>query len=191
MLFRDKSKSTVGGSPRGGSDDKLWDISMSAMEKNTSSRCRRERHTVPITSVFYGWSQVKGHVSHLGSTRFSWFGFQTIQGRLQRQRCLSLDSGLVPYGAGTRPPAAWVCSFCLWPIPANLGPQNKRRFTHTESASKAVQPKSSHLHQRRLRTSPTEDVLVEATAESTVCQCGRQRPAETKPSILPSRHNVT
>lgn len=38
LLLRDKSKSTVGGSPRGGREDKLWDMSMSAMEKNTSSK---------------------------------------------------------------------------------------------------------------------------------------------------------
>lgn len=81
-------------------------------------------------SDFYGWSQVKDHVCHLDSTRFSWCGFQTTPGRLPQQWCLSSDSGLVPCGAGTHPPAAWVCSFCPWPIPVNLGPQEKSKGLH-------------------------------------------------------------
>lgn len=106
------------------------------MEKNTSSRGQGKNiRQTPLLISAHGTTD---RASHLGSTRFSWFGFQTTQGRLLRQGCLSLDSGLAPYGAGTRPPAAWACSSCPWPIPVNLPPQNKQRFTHTVSGYEAA-----------------------------------------------------
>lgn len=40
VLVKDKSRSMVGGSPRGGREERLWDISISAIEKKTSSSSR-------------------------------------------------------------------------------------------------------------------------------------------------------
>lgn len=37
VLVKDKSRSMVGGSPRGGREERLWDMSISAIEKKTSS----------------------------------------------------------------------------------------------------------------------------------------------------------
>lgn len=37
VLVNDNSRSICGGSPRGGREERLWDMSISAMEKNTSS----------------------------------------------------------------------------------------------------------------------------------------------------------
>lgn len=43
VLVKDKSRSIVGGSPRGGREERLWDMSISAIEKKTSSS--NENHT--------------------------------------------------------------------------------------------------------------------------------------------------
>lgn len=40
VLVKDKSRSMVGGSPRGGREERLWDMSISAIEKKTSSSSR-------------------------------------------------------------------------------------------------------------------------------------------------------
>lgn len=40
VLVKDRSRSMVGGSPRGGREERLWDMSISAIEKKTSSSSR-------------------------------------------------------------------------------------------------------------------------------------------------------
>lgn len=42
VLVKDKSRSIVGGSPRGGREERLWDMSMSAIEKKTSSSSKKQ-----------------------------------------------------------------------------------------------------------------------------------------------------
>lgn len=42
VLVKDKSRSIVGGSPRGGREERLWDMSMSAIEKKTSSSSEKQ-----------------------------------------------------------------------------------------------------------------------------------------------------
>lgn len=43
VLVKDKSRSMVGGSPRGGREERLWDMSISAIEKKTSSSNRESQ----------------------------------------------------------------------------------------------------------------------------------------------------